>query len=645
MAEKEVYYYNTASMIAPQTARWWLQDDCGSTMVAVARAVEADNMSRERQALAFARLYANQNLESLYAAGVMRGWVPGDSTTPAGAVQPRVSWNVVQSVVDTVAAKISKNKPRVLFQTSGGNWKEQQRAKGMSKLVDGLFEINSVYQLTRRIFVDACVFGDGWVHVYADESAGEIRAERVLPFEVIVCDTEAVNGEHRTMFRRKYVHRELALDLWGDDARVRRFIEAANPADMKLAGKAADMIAVYEGWHLGSNGRHVLAVEGGAIVDEPWKRNRFPLVPFRWRDRLVGIRGQGLAEDLIGLQLEINKLLKTIQVAQHLMAVPRYLVEIGSKVIKAHLNNEVGSIVEYQGTQPRIDVGAAVAPELYRHLETLYQRAYEVAGVSQLSANSAKPAGLNAGVALREFHDIESERFVLVGQRFEEFHLEIAELMVDLAREMYRGGKGRDLAIKAPGTKFLETIKWSEVNLPEDVYTMRAFPVSILPTTPAGRLQRVQELYQSGLLTDQTPAGVWARSMLDFPDLESAMSLQNASMDDAQRTVSRIVDDGKYEAPEAYQDLKLLSELAQHAYLKGRAQGLEPRKQEYLRRLIDDCMAIEQETQAAMAPPPQAPGQSQPGAPPDMAALPPVAPQMPPAEVLPSPAVPSELPA
>jgi hypothetical protein len=123
------------------------------------------------------------------------------------------------------------------------------------------------------------------------------------------------------------------------------------------------------------------------------------------------------------------------------------------------------------------------------------------------------------------------------------------------------------------------------------------------------------------------------------------MSMQNAAMDDAQRVISRIVDDGEYEAPEPYQDLKLVAELAQHTYLRGRAMGLEPRKQEYLRRLIDDCLAIEQETNAAAAPPPAAPGAPAGAAVPSMMAPPPVAPQMPPAEVLPSPAVPSELPA
>ena len=52
--------------------------------------------------------------------------------------------------------------------------------------------------------------------------------------------------------------------------------------------------------------------------------------------RPVGFFGQGLAEQLQGLQLEINKTLRTIQVSMHLVSVPKQLVEASSKLVSSH---------------------------------------------------------------------------------------------------------------------------------------------------------------------------------------------------------------------------------------------------------------------------------------------------------------------
>ena len=52
-----------------------------------------------------------------------------------------------------------------------------------------------------------------------------------------------------------------------------------------------------------------------------------------------------------------------------------------------------------------------ISQDLFMHLDRLYNRSFEIAGISQLSAQSSKPSGLDSGRALREFSDIESERF------------------------------------------------------------------------------------------------------------------------------------------------------------------------------------------------------------------------------------------
>jgi hypothetical protein len=54
-----------------------------------------------------------------------------------------------------------------------------------------------------------------------------------------------------------------------------------------------------------------------------------------------------------------------------------------------------------------------------------------------------------------------------------------------------------------------------------------------------------------------------AFKLLDIPDLDSEMRLQNASLDFIERVMEEILDDGEYTEPEATMDLRLALKVAQ----------------------------------------------------------------------------------
>ena len=272
-----------------------------------------------------------------------------------------------------------------------------------------------------------------------------------------------------------------------------------------------------------------------------------------------------------------------------------------SKVNNKHLTNMIGDIIEWEGEEPKWVAFQSVHPELFQHLERLYSKAYEIAGVSQLSANAQKPAGLDSGKALREFNDIESERFVLVGQAWEQFHLDAATHMIELAKEIFdETGK---FSVNFPGKKFVEKIDWAEINLGDDEYVMKMFPTSMLSTTPSGKLADVQELMQAGLI-DQ-PNGL---RLLDFPDLESYTSLANAAIDDIEATIEAIVDRGEYNPPEPEQNLDLGIKMMLSSYLKAKNDKVDPDYLEMMRTWMSEARAW---IQQASAPPMGPPGASQ----------------------------------
>ena len=497
----------------------------------------------------------------------------------------RVTFNVIASCCNTVTAKIAKTRPRPIFLTSGGDFSLKRKAKLLTKFVDGMFYQTDLYNVMQRVFLDSCVFGTGVLKVYIEDD--EIKTERVFPSELIVDEYEARYGEPRQMFQRKIMPREVVMGLYPNHIDE---ISRANPCDPEDRHyNTGDMIEVIEAWHIPSSkgsgdGRHVICIDGATLFDEKYEKSYFPFVTLRWSRRMLGYYGQGLAEQLRGIQAEINQLLLNIQEQMNL-ATPKVFLERGSQVAKEQINNQTWGIIEYEGQPPRFFVPQTVSGEVFSHLDRLYNRAYEISGISQLSATSLKPAGLESGVALREYSDIETERFVIVGQAYEAAFLEIARQMIDLAKDASEQGKTYEVI--SYGDKEIEKIKWSDINLREDQYRMKVYPASLLPTTPAARLQTVIEMSQVGLIDKAE-----TRSLLDFPDIEQYNKLATAPLDEAEMLVEEILEKGKYHPPEPFSNLQLHLQFFQRAYIEAKINGAPEDRLDLMRRYMQECFKL-----------------------------------------------------
>ena len=527
----------------------------------------------------------------------------------------RITYNVCQSVVDTAAAKIAKNKPKPLFLTSGADYKLQRKAQNLTKLVDGIFYENEAHKLGVRLFQDCEIWGTGILHAYFKHE--RMCYERVIPTELIVDEIEAFYGEPRSVYRVKNVDRGVLRACYPNTDeypnREAHILEAntAKPDDLGGQPTVSDELAVCEAWHLPSgpdadDGRHIICIDKHTLFEEKWEKSYFPFRFMHWNKRLFGFWGQGLVEQLQNIQLEINKLLWVIQRSMHLAGSFKILLENGSKIVKEHLNNDIGAIVTYTGTPPQYVTPPIVPVEIYEHLQTLKQAAYEQAGISQLSASSLKPAGLDSGAAMREYNDIETDRFMLVGQMYEDFYVDLAKLTVDeLAYEM--GNKS--YKVKVPDKKFIETIDWKDVQLKEDEYVLKCYPISALPNEPAGRLQTIQEMMQAGLIDPET-----GKRLLDYPDLEAEEGLANAAMDYLHEIFDKMVDDGLYTPPEPFDKLDLARKLCLEYYERGKCSGLEEEKLDLFRRFLSqlDTLAMAAMPQPAPGAQPQAAPMPQP---------------------------------
>lgn len=584
---------------------WW-QDEDAATEQLYGLVESVTNLQgwRAANAMRYAALYGNWDMFSQ--ASTCYGRMPSDLR------YGRLNFNMVQSCVDTVVAKHAANQPRIEVLTENGNWKQQCKAKRSTRFLAGEFDRLKLYRLMPMALRDACIFGDGYVKYYPMD--GKIHAERVFPGEIIVDEAEAINGQPRQAFQVRFVSKELLCAAFPEHAYM---ISCAGSGDILATSgpNVSDMVKVVEAWHLPSgpsqdDGRHCIMVAGCVLRYETWEYETFPWVRVSWSPAIQGWYSQGLADQLMGIQLEITKLLRRAQLSMHLMSIPYYLVEAGSKITKSHLNNDVGHIVTYLGTKPEARVNQSVHPEIFQQIQLLMQSGYELSGISRLDAQARKPAGLDSRPAIAEYSDITNERLAYFSMQWQEAFRDSAWQIFRCAREL-PGYRTRGI-----GRGYMDPVKWADCRLEDEDYTFQVSVGNLLPTTPAGKKNFVQDLAQAGILTPDQ-----ALRLLQYPDIEALTGEMTAGEEYIDWLLETMVVEGRYVPPEPFVPLQKAIMRVAAEYLKSVPKGAPEASLNNLRNYIRDADAIIN---------PQPAEGPMPGAMPDMGAPPPGAPMPPP---------------
>jgi hypothetical protein len=595
-------------------SRWWeAKDDKlkADQLCATVNYLRTSQTHRQRQAAMYARLYGNQSLFGFVGSSISR-FTTNENPTD------RPTFNLVSSVVDTLVSRLTQSRPTPVFLTNNGDYKERTLAKKLNNFILGEFYQTKAYERSEEILKDALVEGTGCLKVY-EASDKKVGIERVLLTELFVDLAEGIYGDPRSLYQVKLVDREVALSQFPKHT---AFIETAEKATPDNSGDSAksvsDLILIVEGWHLKSgeeehDGRHTLACSSGMLFDEEWDKDTFPFVFLHHRKRMLGFWSQGVAETLMGTQMELNSLLVTIARSIRLVGVPRVFIEDGSKVVKAHNNNEVGVIVTYRGIKPSYEVAPCVPQEMYAERDRIIQYGYQQEGLSQMSASSQKPQGLDSGEAIRTYDDINTDRFASLARRYDNFFIDLAYLIIDQAKDIAeREGKYQTIYPDRKGTQEIDLPKLSKI---KDPFVIQCFNESSLPRDPAGRKQTVIEMIQSGMLSLKE-----GRRLLNYPDLDQIETLANASEERIFCYLDKMVEEGKYTPPDEFMDIALAEELLTQYYNLYEPRKLEEDRVQMLRDFFQQLQTLKQ---AAM-PPQQAPAPAQ-----AVPQAPPVSPMLP----------------
>lgn len=297
-------------------------------------------------------------------------------------------------------------------------------------------------------------------------------------------------------------------------------------------------------------------------------------------------------------------------------------IERGANIVKSKLSNKFGAVVEFDKTPPIVHTAQAVHPEVHQYLLQLIRWAYEFPGVSQLASAGLKPAGLDSGVALRNYNDMTSERFVMFQRAYEQCHCELARKIVEGMKRA--AAKNESLQSVYRGKGYVKTIQWQDCDLDNAAYEIQVFGSSFLPSTPAAKVQSIIEMINTGTAEKLgfDTATLWR--MLDLnPDESGLLELASAPQELIE---FRLESNLESEDPEDYHEpipemhLELAAKLTTHWIQKAILNNVpEPQINKLRTFLVQTKQLIEQAkpppepqqppamADPAMMPPPQQP--------------------------------------
>lgn len=516
-----------------------------------------------------------------------------------------MTFNHARNMVDTKVAKMVRNKIVPMALSEGGNYFQRDRAKKITHGLFGELDRNNFEEIKEDALLDMYTTGIGFAKVSND---GKHVIVECVPSEDIAVDkAEGRYRKPRSIYQRMYFDRYHLMGIYGKDdpmlsgTKEERLIaiEKSHTSTDYMDGMAGEhnMICVVEGWHLPSSpesddGRHVIAIEGCTLFDEPWTRAEFPFATLSYRKKRRGYWGIADMFDLAGAQYEHEKVTLKLQKAHHMMGGSHIIATSSANLKAASIDNDQGTLFTYDGQiQPQVFNPDPANPQTYAYRNSIPDEMMRVMGVSPLSASAQIPAGLHgaSGKALQLFEDIETGRNIVEDRNTERWVIAVAKLMIFEIKSLVE--KNGSYVTKYNNKYTTEEIDWTQLVNDIDDFTISIFPVSMLAKTPSAKYEQLQEMFNQGLISAEQ-----FRRLYDIPDLESENNLNMSSEEIILKDLDSMVLDGVQRGPEPFDNAYLAKDLATKFYNLCRVNSVPESRLKLIRNYIVYCtQRIEQQ--------------------------------------------------
>lgn len=430
-----------------------------------------------------------------------------DDTTSA------IQENVIASCIETLCSKIASQKVRPFFNTVNGTFKEMQIAKQAQIFFDMLYEENNVNEIITDAFRNACIFDKGIVKISDDGITNR------LPWNVFFDPREV------TYNQITYVAEKLPKTP-GRILELKYGIKADRNLDY----------TVYEYYDVMEHIKAVYVQELNKVVTHEYKPNIIPYLEIHYTNPVKGDTSQSVVDQLYGIQTQIDELLAVMKDSIAVNPGMTLLVPRSSNIKTNMLSNRTGQIIQYdpipgQTTSPvTYATNDIISPQFVQLLDKLKNDAYEIVGISQLSATSQKPSGLNSGVALNTMEDIESSRFETQLNSVVRLYVDVAKACLDIFPP--------EIDI-LPDDLNRANIKWKDIVEARNNMKIQFSAAESLSKDPSEKLKQLVALSQAGVIPQSHIA-----TLMELPDLQSGYNLANNAFNSVYTFIDNVLVSG-----------------------------------------------------------------------------------------------------
>lgn len=444
--------------------------------------------------------------------------------------------NIIKSCIDTLVSKIASQKVRPYFNTVNGTFKEMRIVKQAQQFFDQLYDDQNVNKTVTKAFKDACIFDTGIIYIDKDTHS----IQRVLPWQVAIDNREAsYSGLTRLVWKKENFP---VTNIPFTDSKLKRQVV-----------NTQQQVTFYEYWNLNEGKKVYYIPEMDFYKEEKYEENLLPFIFINYDDPVKGNSSVSVVDLLFGIQDEIDSLIVKIKDASQLSSPLKYLVPESSSVKVNKLTNRVGEVITYsalpnQTTPPVVAVTEPfMDPQWISLLDKLKQDAYELCGISQLSATSQKPQGLNSGIALSTMEDIESDRFEVQLNTIIRTYVDIAKMCIALFN--------RDENI-LPDNRLRKGFTWGDIVDAQNQLIIQFSAAENLSKDPQTRAQQVMMLVQLGVIPQNRIA-----SLMEIPDTVQGYSIANNSIEAVMNVIDECIENNNFEVPDFIPTDMLMQEI------------------------------------------------------------------------------------
>lgn len=421
--------------------------------------------------------------------------------------------NIIASCIETLCSKIASQKVRPFFNTVNGTFKEMQVARQAQIFFDQLYEENNVNKIITNAFRDACIFDKGIIKI-SDEGISNR-----LPWNVYV-DPREVSYNQITMVTER---------LPKTPGRLLK-LKYGIKADYNLD------YTVYEYYDVLEHVKAVYVVELDKVITSKYEPKIIPYISIHYSDPIKGNTSQSVVDQLYGIQMQIDELLAVMKDSIAMNPGMTLLIPRSSNIKTNMLSNRTGQIIQYdpipgQTASPvTYATNDIISSQFVQLLDKLKNDAYEIVGISQLSATSQKPEGLNSGVALSTMEDIESDRFETQLNNVIRLYVDVAKACLDIFPPEEN---------ILPDDIVRANIKWADIVEARNNMKIQFSAAQSLSKDPSEKLKQLTTLASSGVIPQSHIA-----TLMELPDLQCGYSIANNAYNAVYTFIDEVMKNG-----------------------------------------------------------------------------------------------------